>query len=135
VREKRHTMAGLLSGGEQQMVAIGRALVGKPRLLILDEPSLGLAPQIIRDIFDTVVRLNAEDGLSILFVEQNARLALEISEFAYVMENGRVVLDGPSKDLMNNADIQEFYLGQAGGGHRKSLRDVKHYKRRKRWLA
>jgi len=135
VREKRHAVAGLLSGGEQQMVAIGRALIGRPKLLILDEPSLGLAPQIVRDIFDIVKRLNAEEGLSILFVEQNARLALAVSEYAYIMENGRIVLDGPSADLAQNADIQEFYLGQAQGGERKSLRDLKHYKRRKRWLA
>ena len=135
LRDKRHTQAGLLSGGEQQMVAIGRALIGRPRLLILDEPSLGLAPQIVQDIFEIVRKLNAEQGLSILFVEQNARLALAISEYAYVMENGRIVLDGPSSDLARNADIREFYLGQTGSGERKSLRDQKHYKRRKRWLA
>lgn len=135
VHEKRQTLAGLLSGGEQQMVAIGRALIGRPKLLILDEPSLGLAPQIVRDIFDIVMRLNAEQHLSILFVEQNARLALAVSEYAYIMENGRIVLDGPSADLAQNADIQEFYLGQAKSGERKNLRDIKHYKRRKRWLA
>ena len=135
LRDKRRLMAGLLSGGEQQMVAIGRALIGRPRLLILDEPSLGLAPQIVEDIFGIVQRLNAEQGLSILFVEQNARLALAVSEYAYVMENGRVVLDGPSAELAQNADIREFYLGQSGSGERKSLRDQKHYKRRKRWLA
>lgn len=135
LRDKRNTLAGLLSGGEQQMVAIGRALIARPRLLILDEPSLGLAPQIVQDIFEIVRKLNAEQGLSILFVEQNARLALAVSEYAYVMENGRIVLDGPSDMLARNADIREFYLGQSGSGERKSLRDQKHYKRRKRWLA
>ena len=135
VKEMRRTLAGLLSGGEQQMVAIGRALIGKPKLLMLDEPSLGLAPQIIRTIFDAVVRLNREQGLSILFVEQNAKLALEMAHYAYIMENGRIVLDGLSQDLLHNPDIQEFYLGHGAGGQRKSLRDLKHYKRRKRWLA
>lgn len=135
VKDKRHAIAGLLSGGEQQMVAIARALVGKPRMLMLDEPSLGLAPQIIDVIFETVVRLNRERGISILFVEQNAKLALQACEYAYIMENGRIVLDGRSEVLEGNPDIQEFYLGHAAGGKRKSLRELKHYKRRKRWLS
>ena len=135
IKEKRRNTAGLLSGGEQQMVAIGRALIGSPRLLMLDEPSLGLAPMIIEDIFKAVQQLNKESGLSILFVEQNAKLALEVAEYAYIMENGRIVLDGPAKVLSQNQDIQEFYLGQSADGQRKSLRDLKHYKRRKRWLS
>jgi branched-chain amino acid transport system ATP-binding protein len=135
VAQKRRSVAGLLSGGEQQMVAIGRALIGSPRLLMLDEPSLGLAPMIIDDIFKAVTRLNRESGLSILFVEQNAKLALEVAEYAYIMENGRIVLDGSAQSLAQNPDIQEFYLGQGADGQRKSLRDLKHYKRRKRWLS
>jgi branched-chain amino acid transport system ATP-binding protein len=132
---KRHSIAGYLSGGEQQMVAIGRALVAEPKLLMLDEPSLGLAPQIIDVIFKTVVRLNKERGLSILLVEQNAALALDIADYGYVMENGRVVLDGPADRLKANDDVKEFYLGFSEGGTRKDLREVKHYKRRKRWLS
>lgn len=135
VKEKRRSVAGLLSGGEQQMVAIGRALIGQPRLLMLDEPSLGLAPLIIDDIFQAVRQLNKETNLSILFVEQNAKLALEVAEYAYIMENGRIVLDGAANTLAKNQDIQEFYLGQGTDGLRKSLRDIKHYKRRKRWLS
>jgi branched-chain amino acid transport system ATP-binding protein len=135
VFERRHETAGYLSGGEQQMVAVGRALMAKPRLLMLDEPSLGLAPQIIEAIFDTIVTLNRETGLTVLLVEQNAQLALSVASHGYVMENGRIVLDGPSDKLRSNADVQEFYLGFGSGGERKSMRDVKHYKRRKRWLA
>ena len=135
VKEKRRGIAGLLSGGEQQMVAISRALIGSPRLLMLDEPSLGLAPMIVDDIFRAVRQLNRDTGLSILFVEQNAKLALEVAEYAYIMENGRVVLDGAAQDLAKNQDIQEFYLGQGADGRRRSMRDLKHYKRRKRWLS
>ncbi len=135
VFERRHETAGYLSGGEQQMVAVGRALMAKPRLLMLDEPSLGLAPQIIEAIFDTIVTLNRETGLTVLLVEQNAQLALSVASHGYVMENGRIVLDGPSDKLRSNADVQEFYLGFGSSGERKSMRDVKHYKRRKRWLA
>jgi branched-chain amino acid transport system ATP-binding protein len=135
VYERRYETAGYLSGGEQQMVAVGRALMAKPRLLMLDEPSLGLAPQIIETIFDTIVTLNRETGLTVLLVEQNAQLALSVASHGYVMENGRIVLDGPSDKLRSNADVQEFYLGFGSGGERKSMRDVKHYKRRKRWLA
>jgi branched-chain amino acid transport system ATP-binding protein len=135
IRDRRHQVSGYLSGGEQQMVAIGRALMAKPRLLMLDEPSLGLAPQIIDGIFDTVARLNAEQGLTVLLVEQNAQLALALASYGYIMENGRVVMDGPADKLRANPDVQEFYLGFGSSGAKKSMRDVKHYKRRKRWLS
>ena len=135
VFERRHETAGYLSGGEQQMVAVGRALMAQPRLLMLDEPSLGLAPQIIETIFDAIMALNRETGLTVLLVEQNAQLALSVAHHGYVMENGRIVLDGPSDRLRDNADVREFYLGFGEGGARKSMREVKHYKRRKRWLA
>ena len=134
VKERRSQIAGYLSGGEQQMVAIGRALMGKPRLLMLDEPSLGLAPQIVDTIFDTIVALNREAGLTVLLVEQNAQLALQTASYGYIIENGRIVLDGPAEKLRANDDVQEFYLGFSGG-ERRSMRDVKHYKRRKRWLS
>ncbi len=135
LKERRSTVAGYLSGGEQQMVAVGRALMGEPTLLMLDEPSLGLAPQIIDQIFKTIVQLNRERQLSILLVEQNAALALEVADYGYIMENGRVVLDGPAKTIAGNEDVKEFYLGYAEGGERKDYRKVKHYKRRKRWLS
>lgn len=134
VKERRSQTAGYLSGGEQQMVAIGRALMGRPRLLMLDEPSLGLAPQIIDGIFDAIVSLNKQQGLTVLLVEQNAQLALQVANYGYIMENGRIVLDGESSKLLSNDDVQEFYLGFSGG-ERKSMRDIKHYKRRKRWLS
>ena len=134
VKEKRSTIAGYLSGGEQQMVAIGRALMSSPRLLMLDEPSLGLAPQIIAEIFAAVSDLSKQNNVSVLLVEQNAELALSIASYAYIIENGRVVMDGPPDKLMDNEDVKEFYLGVAGEG-RKSFRDVKHYRRRKRWLV
>ena len=117
------------------MVAIGRALMAKPRLMLLDEPSLGLAPLLVQDIFEIIRRINEESGVSILVVEQNANVALQAAEYAYVMENGRIVLDGSAEQLKENADIKEFYLGLTAVGERKSYRDVKHYKRRKRWLG
>lgn len=131
----RQRTAGYLSGGEQQQVAIGRALMARPRLILLDEPSLGLAPLLVREIFDIIERINRDSGVSILLVEQNAHIALAHAEFAYVMETGRIVLDGPARQLADNADIKEFYLGLTQLGERKSYRDVKHYKRRKRWLG
>jgi branched-chain amino acid transport system ATP-binding protein len=132
--ERRRQEAGYLSGGEQQMLAMGRALMARPKLLMLDEPSLGLAPKLVGEIFAIIRRLNDELGTTILVVEQNARLALEIADRAHVMENGRIVLDGPAAELARNPDVQEFYLGLTETGERKSYRDVKHYKRRKRWL-
>jgi branched-chain amino acid transport system ATP-binding protein len=133
--ELRHTTAGYLSGGEQQMVAIGRALMSQPRILALDEPSLGLAPLVVSEIFRCIQRLRESAGLTILLVEQNASRALAIADYAYIMENGRVVLDGTSEQLRRNADVREFYLGLNAGQGRTSMRDVKHYKRRKRWLS
>jgi branched-chain amino acid transport system ATP-binding protein len=134
VKERRSQISGYLSGGEQQMVAIGRALMGKPRLLMLDEPSLGLAPQIVDTIFETIIALNRDTRLTVLLVEQNAQLALQVATYGYIIENGRIVLDGPAEKLRANDDVQEFYLGFSGG-ERKKMRDVKHYKRRKRWLS
>jgi branched-chain amino acid transport system ATP-binding protein len=134
VKERRTQIAGYLSGGEQQMVAIGRALMGKPRLLMLDEPSLGLAPQIVDTIFDAITALNRDTGMTVLLVEQNAQLALQVASYGYIIENGRIVLDGAAEKLRSNDDVQEFYLGFSGG-ERRSMRDVKHYKRRKRWLS
>ena len=133
--ERRAVRAGYLSGGEQQMLVIGRALMSSPRVMLLDEPSLGLAPMLVEEIFAIVQRLIGEQGLTVLLVEQNAALALAIAEYGYVMENGRIVLDGPASALRENPDIKEFYLGLTEVGSRKSYRDVKHYKRRKRWLT
>lgn len=127
--------SGYLSGGEQQMMVIGRAIMAEPRLMLLDEPSLGLAPLLVQEIFEIIKQINVESGVSILLVEQNANVALQIASYAYVMENGRIVLDGPAAQLAENADIKEFYLGLTQVGERKSYRDVKHYKRRKRWLG
>jgi len=135
LKERRHSTSGYLSGGEQQMVAVGRALISRPKLLMLDEPSLGLAPQIIDQIFETIVDLNQKEGMAILLVEQNANLALEIAHYAYIMENGRIVLDGEAAQIAGNNDVKEFYLGYSEKGSRKSFRDIKHYKRRKRWLS
>jgi branched-chain amino acid transport system ATP-binding protein len=132
--ERRRQTAGYLSGGEQQMLAIGRALMAQPKLLMLDEPSLGLAPKLVTEIFEIIRRLNDDLSATILIVEQNARLALEVADRGYVMENGRIVLDGPADQLARNPDVQEFYLGLTESGERRSYRDVKHYKRRKRWL-
>jgi branched-chain amino acid transport system ATP-binding protein len=127
--------AGYLWGGEQQMLAIGRALMAQPKLILLDEPSLGLAPLLVKDIFRIIRRINQDRGTTILLVEQNAKLALDVADYAYVMENGRIVMDGSPQDLKDNADVREFYLGLTEVGTRKSYRDVKHYKRRKRWLS
>ncbi len=131
----RDRTSGYLSGGEQQMVVIGRALMAKPKLMLLDEPSLGLAPLLVQDIFSIIKQINEEAGVSILLVEQNANIALRTATDAYVMENGRIVLDGTAAELSKNADIKEFYLGMGAGGERKSYRDIKHYKRRKRWVG
>ncbi|MDX1418209.1 MAG: ABC transporter ATP-binding protein, partial [Candidatus Promineifilaceae bacterium] len=133
--ERRRQTAGYLSGGEQQMLAIGRALMARPKLMMLDEPSLGLAPILVREIFEIIQRINAEHGTTILLVEQNARLALDVADYAYIMESGRIVLTGDPQTLKDNADVREFYLGLTEVGTRKSYRDVKHYKRRKRWLS
>lgn len=135
LKERRNQTAGFLSGGEQQMLAIGRALMARPRLIMLDEPSLGLAPLLVEEIFRIIKRINKEQGTTILLVEQNARLALDSADHAYIMENGRIVLDGSPADLKDNADVREFYLGLNEVGGRKSYREVKHYKRRKRWLS
>jgi branched-chain amino acid transport system ATP-binding protein len=132
--ERRRQAAGYLSGGEQQMLAIGRALMARPKLLMLDEPSLGLAPRLVAEIFEIIKRLNAELGATVIVVEQNARSALEIASYGFVMENGRIVLDGPAAELAENPDVMEFYLGLTEAGERRSYRAVKHYKRRKRWL-
>ncbi len=134
VYERRDVQAGYLSGGEQQMLVIGRALMADPDVILFDEPSLGLAPMIIEEIFGIIKRLNEQENLTVLLVEQNATLALEIAEYGYVMENGSIVLEGPAEALRENADIKEFYLGISGDG-KKSFRDVKHYRRRKRWLG
>ncbi len=132
--ERRNAKTGYISGGEMQMCAIGRALMAKPKLMLLDEPSMGLAPMLVKEIFDILVRLNQEEEVALLLAEQNAAMALEYASYGYVMENGRVVLDGDSAVLKDNADVREFYLGLTAIG-KKSYRDVKHYKRRKRWLA
>jgi branched-chain amino acid transport system ATP-binding protein len=127
-------LAGYCSGGEQQMIAIARALMAAPRMLMLDEPSLGLAPLLVKEIFENIQRINHELGTTILVVEQNARIALEVSSYAYIMESGKIVLEGPSIELQNNPDVKEFYMGVTQGGGRKSFKEVKSYKRRKRWM-
>ncbi|MCU0511340.1 MAG: ABC transporter ATP-binding protein [Anaerolineae bacterium] len=135
LRDLRKRVSGYLSGGEGQMLVIGRALLGHPRLMMLDEPSLGLAPMLVQEIFEIVREINTRERMSVLLVEQNARAALGVADYGYVMENGRIVLDGPAAQLRENEDIKEFYLGLNQMGERKSYRDVKHYKRRKRWLG
>ncbi len=135
LRERRSVTAGFISGGEQQMCVIGRALMALPKLMLLDEPSMGLAPLLIKEIFDIIQRLNNEERIPILLVEQNVKLALTVAPHAYVMENGRIVMDDTSEKLKENPDIRDFYLGLTDVGGRKSFREVKHYKRRKRWLA
>ena len=134
LRERRQSLAGYISGGEQQMTALGRALMAKPKLFLLDEPSMGLAPQIVEEIFEIVRRLNQEAGVSFLLAEQNTNIALRYADYGYILENGRVVMDGTAAGLRANEDVKEFYLGLSAAG-RKSYRDVKHYRRRKRWLA
>jgi branched-chain amino acid transport system ATP-binding protein len=135
LRDRRTVRAGYVSGGEQQMVAIGRALMARPRLMLLDEPSMGLAPMLVQEIFEIVGRLNREEKVAVLLAEQNAAMALSFAQYAYVMESGRIVLDGDASTISENEDVKEFYLGLSGVGQRKSYRDVKHYRRRKRWLS
>ncbi len=136
LKDRRNRLAGYLSGGEQQMLALGRGLVAQPDLIMLDEPSLGLAPLLVEEIFTIIVRINREQSTSILLVEQNAAIALAISDYGYIMEDGKIVIDGSSTDLMANEDVQEFYLGASGeDGESKSYKDIKHYKKRKRWLS
>ncbi len=134
LKERRRATAGYLSGGEQQMLAIGRALMQSPQLLILDEPSLGLAPLLVQEVRDIIVEINRQ-GTSVLLIEQNATMALSIAHHGYVMETGKMVMDGDPQKLLKDEDVKEFYLGLHAGGERKSFRDVKHYKRRKRWLS
>ncbi|HEY7583435.1 MAG TPA: ABC transporter ATP-binding protein [Acidimicrobiia bacterium] len=132
--DRRKSVAGYMSGGEQQMLAIGRALMQDPKLLILDEPSLGLAPMLVQQIRDIIVEIN-DQGTAVLLIEQNANMALSIAHHGYIMETGKMVMDGTPQKLLKDADVQEFYLGLHGEGEKKSFRDVKHYKRRKRWLS
>jgi branched-chain amino acid transport system ATP-binding protein len=134
LRERRTSLAGYTSGGEQQMVAVGRALMARPRMILLDEPSMGLAPQVVEEIFEIVKELNQKEGVSILLAEQNTTIALRYADYGYILENGRVVKDGSAEDLANSEDVKEFYLG-ISSGERKSFRDVKQYRRRKNWLV
>jgi branched-chain amino acid transport system ATP-binding protein len=135
IKDLRHRVSGYLSGGEQQMLVIGRALMARPKLMLLDEPSLGLAPLLVQNICEIIQRICADQKMAILLVEQNVRAALGIADYGYVMENGRIVLAGPAEKLRDNEDVREFYLGLSAVGSRKSYREVKHYRRRKRWLA
>ena len=134
LKDRRKSLAGYTSGGEQQMCAIGRALMANPETILLDEPSMGLAPQLVEEIFEIVKQLNEEEGVSILLAEQNTNIALRYAHYGYILESGRVVMDGKAADLRDNADVKEFYLG-VSDGNKRSFRDVKHYKRRKRWLS
>jgi branched-chain amino acid transport system ATP-binding protein len=135
IKRRRRQVSGYLSGGEQQMLVIGRALMARPKLILLDEPSLGLAPLVVKEIYEIILGINAEVKMAILVVEQNVRAALGIADYGYIMENGRIVLSGPAETLRDNEDIKEFYMGISTGGTQKSYRDVKHYKRKKRWMA
>jgi len=135
IRDLRQRTSGYLSGGEQQMLVIGRALMSRPKLMLLDEPSLGLAPLLVREIYEIIRRINSEQEMSMVVVEQNVRAALGVADYGYVMENGRIVLAGPAQTLRDNEDVKEFYMGLSAIGSRKSYREVKHYRRRKRWLA
>ncbi len=135
LHERRRGLAGYLSGGEQQMLAIGRALLARPRVMLLDEPSLGLSPVLVESIFAIIARINLEQGVSMLLVEQNASVALAVAHYGYIMETGKIVIDGPAEKLAADPDVREFYLGMAGAGEARSFRDIKHYKRRKRWLS
>lgn len=135
LKELRHATAGYLSGGEQQMLVMGRAMMAHPKLMLLDEPSMGLAPLLTREIFDMIQRFSSEEKTAMLIVEQNARAALSVADHGYVMENGRVVLDAPAAKLADNPDVKEFYLGLSTVGEKRSYREVKHYRRRKRWLT
>jgi len=134
LKERRSSQSGYTSGGEQQMTALGRALMARPTVILLDEPSMGLAPQLVEEIFEIVARLNEEEGVTFLLAEQNTNVALRFAKYGYILETGRVVMDGEADALARNEDVKEFYLG-VSGEHRKSFRDVKHYRRRKRWLA
>ncbi len=134
LKERRGSLAGYISGGEQQMTALGRALMARPSVILLDEPSMGLAPQLVEEIFEIVRRLNENEGVTFLLAEQNTNMALRYSRYGYILESGRVVMDGDAAALLQNEDVKEFYLG-VSGEKRKSFRDVKHYRRRKRWLA
>jgi branched-chain amino acid transport system ATP-binding protein len=134
LKQRRKSQAGYTSGGEQQMTAIGRALMARPSMILLDEPSMGLAPQVVEEIFEIVHTLNEREGVSFLLAEQNTSVALRYASYGYILENGRVVMDGPASELSSNEDVKEFYLGLSASG-RKSFRDAKHYRRRKRWLA
>jgi branched-chain amino acid transport system ATP-binding protein len=135
VKQMRNRTSGYLSGGEQQMLVLGRAMMARPKLMLLDEPSLGLAPLMVQEIYSIIQRINDEQKVSILVVEQNVQAALGIADYGYVMENGKIVMDGPSEKLKDNEDVKEFYMGISMVGERKSYREVKHYRRRKRWLA
>jgi len=132
--KERTGLAGYLSGGEQQMLAIGRALMARPKLVLMDEPSMGLSPLLVKEVFSIIQRLNTDLGITILLVEQNANMALRSASNGYIMEQGKIVLDGPAGELMQNEDVKEFYLGGSGGEERRSFRNIKSYKRRKRWL-
>ena len=134
LKQRRSSLSGYTSGGEQQMTAVGRALMAQPSMILLDEPSMGLAPQIVEEIFEIVRDLNRNESVSFLLAEQNTNVALRFADYGYILENGRVVMDGAAEELARNEDVKEFYLGLSGAG-RKSFREVKHYRRRKRWLA